>query len=515
MKSTMVFTVCGGWLFGLFRMCCVALICNPAWAAVVESTLTNSIVPLRIFNGSKLLREGSGFVVQADRFNGYVVTNAELIADADSLSVTVPGGGGQLTAQVLRADLSSDYALLKVNGLNLPALQFSRNEPTSGEVVWSAAKLRNSEKVTLIKGLLRTGFKLSGESTGWYQHTAGNGATSGAVLLNECGQVLGLNFTQPAGDGSIRALDLSTLRMLLGEQNVNFSVAKGICVSDVVRAQQEAELASAAAKSAQVEAAEAQSIARRLERQLKASKQSSNDLIRQTREARERAEVAIKIAELAKAKAINTRRELEEKTTVLREETKILLKVFEQDRIQSEERFQDLFESQQQAADSRERILIGFSGVLIVIIGFVLFLAWYRSGMSVGWAEDSARRSGPERDSTRPHRGEFSEYVLDGRDDDGIRYLLRISGDQLVDRDGVIIGRNPKDSPYIINHADVSRKHARIKVKNNRVFIEDLGSTNGTSVNGLSIDDKGPVSVSSGDQIIIGSVVMKLRVMEG
>ncbi len=494
-------------------MCCVALICLPAWAAVVESTLTNSIVPLRIFNGSNLLREGSGFVVQADRFNGYVVTNAELIADADSLSVTVPGGGGQLTAQVLRTDLSSDYALLKVNGLNLPALQFSRNEPTSGEVVWSAAKLRNSEKVTLIKGLLRTGFKLSGESTGWYQHTAGNGATSGAVLLNECGQVLGLNFTQPAGDGSIRALDLSTLRMLLGEQNVNFSVAKGICVSDVVRAQQIAELASATAKSAQVEAAEAQSIARRLERQLQASKQSSSDLIRQTRAARERAEVAIKIAELANAKAINTSRELEEKTTVLRDETKILLKVFEKDRIQSEERFQDLFESQQQAADSRERILIGFSGVLIVLIGFVLFLAWYRSGMVR--SEDSVRRSGSERDSTRPHRGEFSEYVLDGRDDDGIRYLLRISGDQLIDRDGVIIGRNPKDSPYIINHADVSRKHARIKVKNNRVFIEDLGSTNGTSVNGLSIDDKGPVSVSSGDQIIIGSVVMKLRVMEG
>ena len=68
---------------------------------------------------------------------------------------------------------------------------------------------------------------------------------------------------------------------------------------------------------------------------------------------------------------------------------------------------------------------------------------------------------------------------------------------------------------YIINHADVSRKHARLRVMKNRVFIEDLGSTNGTSVNGQSIDDKGMVSVDNGDQIIIGSVVMKLRVMEG
>ena len=77
----------------------------------------------------------------------------------------------------------------------------------------------------------------------------------------------------------------------------------------------------------------------------------------------------------------------------------------------------------------------------------------------------------------------------------------------------MIIGRNPQDSPYIINHADVSRKHARMRVMKNRVFIEDLGSTNGTSVNGQSIDEKGPVSVANGDQIIIGSVVMKLRVL--
>jgi predicted component of type VI protein secretion system len=115
--------------------------------------------------------------------------------------------------------------------------------------------------------------------------------------------------------------------------------------------------------------------------------------------------------------------------------------------------------------------------------------------------------------STELHDEAFDEFVLDGRDDDGIRYLLRISGDQLLNIGGVIIGRNPKDSPYVINHADVSRKHARMRVMKNRVFIEDLGSTNGTSVNGQSIEEKGLVSIDSGDQIIIGSVVMNLRVL--
>ncbi|MBQ62352.1 MAG: FHA domain-containing protein [Gammaproteobacteria bacterium] len=57
------------------------------------------------------------------------------------------------------------------------------------------------------------------------------------------------------------------------------------------------------------------------------------------------------------------------------------------------------------------------------------------------------------------------------------------------------------------------RKHARMRVMKNRVFIEDLGSTNSTSVNGQSIEEKGLVSIDSGDQIIIGSVVMNLRVL--
>jgi hypothetical protein len=73
--------------------------------------------------------------------------------------------------------------------------------------------------------------------------------------------------------------------------------------------------------------------------------------------------------------------------------------------------------------------------------------------------------------------------VVDGRDASGIRYRLKISGDQLVAQD--------------------------------REFIEDLGSANRISVNEDCRADKGLISVSNGDQIIIGSAMMKLMVMEG
>lgn len=536
------------------RLLLTLLLSPAAFAAVDDASLTNSIVSLQIYEGGNVVQEASGFVVQGDRFNGYIVTNATLIRDAESLTVSVPGRGGQLVAQVLESDLAADYALLKVNGLDLPALQFSRNEPSVGEVVWTAAKLGSGEnagvfetlvaksrvsksrvskspvsktnvsktsdtkvgapKVSVSKGLLRTGFKLRDSDTGWFQHTAQLPGTGGAVLLNDCGQVLGLNYAQPAADGSVRALDLTTLKRMLGKNNVKLQRASEVCVSDVLRATEKAETASIEAQLAQADARKAQTVARQLEQQLSASQKTNANLERQTRIARERSESALRAAEEAGVRADNTRRALEDETTVLRGETQSLLEAFEVDRLQSLERFENLLESQQEAADSREKILLGLSGVLMVVLAIVLFFARQRSASSRAPAVFGSGQ-GENLPSTEIHREALSEYVLDGRDDDGIRYLLRISGDQLVDQDGVVIGRNPKDSPYIINHADVSRKHARIRVKNHRVFIEDLGSTNGTSVNGQSIDDKGPVSVSSGDQIIIGSVVMKLRVMEG
>lgn len=188
-------------------------------------------------------------------------------------------------------------------------------------------------------------------------------------------------------------------------------------------------------------------------------------------------------------------------------ETSALLETLNRDRMLAEQRFQQALDEQKKGAERREIILL--SAVVILFVFAIVAVIFLRTRGQ--WATATVQE-GPAR--TEMHNGDLSEYVLDGRDEDGIRYLLRISGDQLNRDDGVVIGRNPKDSPYIINHSDVSRKHARIKLMKDRVFIEDLGSTNGTSVNGQVIDDKGLVTVNNGDQIIIGSVVMKLRVLE-
>lgn len=68
------------------------------------------------------------------------------------------------------------------------------------------------------------------------------------------------------------------------------------------------------------------------------------------------------------------------------------------------------------------------------------------------------------------------------------------------------IGRS-LDNDVVIDAAEVSRRHARIEVLDGVYQLTDLGSTNGTSVNGRRIT---AARLSDGDMITFGTVAMEL-----
>jgi hypothetical protein len=74
-----------------------------------------------------------------------------------------------------------------------------------------------------------------------------------------------------------------------------------------------------------------------------------------------------------------------------------------------------------------------------------------------------------------------------------------LEGDQLV------IGRD-SSSAITINDAEVSRKHARLTFQGGKYVIEDLGSTNGTFVNGQRLVS--PVVLKTGDVISLGEQIV-------
>jgi diguanylate cyclase (GGDEF)-like protein len=71
----------------------------------------------------------------------------------------------------------------------------------------------------------------------------------------------------------------------------------------------------------------------------------------------------------------------------------------------------------------------------------------------------------------------------------------------------VMVGRAPKSGVALVD-GEVSRHHARILVAEGRVQVEDLGSTNGTRLNGELL--RGPAELRAGDRLAIGGHVLKL-----
>jgi hypothetical protein len=81
--------------------------------------------------------------------------------------------------------------------------------------------------------------------------------------------------------------------------------------------------------------------------------------------------------------------------------------------------------------------------------------------------------------------------------------LLLIDGKRMVvGPAGVTLGRS-RQCDVVLNDANVSRQHAEIRPRGGAWVLTDLGSTNGSSLNGRRIN--GPEVVKPGDEIEIGT----------
>jgi len=85
-----------------------------------------------------------------------------------------------------------------------------------------------------------------------------------------------------------------------------------------------------------------------------------------------------------------------------------------------------------------------------------------------------------------------------------------------LDRDEVILGR-ALEADVRINDAKASRLHARISTRVSessdgvRYFIQDLGSTNGTIVNGQPVSE---FELKDGDKILIGEHILRFDMLD-
>src|SRR4051812_17121960 len=98
----------------------------------------------------------------------------------------------------------------------------------------------------------------------------------------------------------------------------------------------------------------------------------------------------------------------------------------------------------------------------------------------------------------------------DDGDGPGTVYLLVVDNDSSsifhLPRSGaIVIGRDP-EIELRVRHASVSRRHATIRIDDGIVRIADLGSHNGTRVNGERISEARVLA--SGDVATVGDVML-------
>jgi pSer/pThr/pTyr-binding forkhead associated (FHA) protein len=104
--------------------------------------------------------------------------------------------------------------------------------------------------------------------------------------------------------------------------------------------------------------------------------------------------------------------------------------------------------------------------------------------------------------SLRPTRYAIESEVREGVEGLPVGSLKLADGSRLsIGTQPLTLGRLP-ECAVVIDDPNVSRRHAEIRRRGSDVVVVDLGSTNGTRVNGVRVKEQ---RLNDGDEIEVGT----------
>lgn len=480
--------ICRYWILSLF------FVGFPVSAEIDPDLVRESLVRVRAYDNNRIVAEGTGFVVNED---GHVLTNAHLIEQAAQLTVLSLKTGAEILSQQTFVNEDMNLALLHVQGLGLPPLKLSEQGADVGRIV-QTLKYAPDETVQLSQGTIGVyqdipGMTADDPTVHMLEHNAMiTSREFGMPLFNECGQVVAVNTPEPEGvhwltgriaepEGKVLALRSNDIITALKDKGINHTAVTDVCLSAVERAertamqQQKAAMAAAAAKQ------EAEKAQQRAEA-AKAAAEEDAALKKQAAEAAEAARLAA------------------EETAGLKQE--------EAERLQ-----QERTKKEQQLLWA---VTTGTILILLALLGWFMSARLKRKKLQsaaarLSTAEQEAQEA-RQAAAKAPKPAPF-KCILEGQDNAGKPFTLSIPPLALGDPAGVVLGRNPADSEFIIDHDEISREHTRLTYTNERLYAEDLDTLNGTTVNGHLLEPREKVLLQDKDRLQMGPFILTLRLV--
>jgi hypothetical protein len=102
-------------------------------------------------------------------------------------------------------------------------------------------------------------------------------------------------------------------------------------------------------------------------------------------------------------------------------------------------------------------------------------------------------------------------WTMTGSDGAGKAVRLSLTEAQFASApQGLVVGRQQSSSDLVLSDASVSRSHARLKMTGGSLSVEDLGSANGTRVDGKPVAEGVLVSLSDNAVVEFGDVKVTL-----
>lgn len=488
-----------------------------AFGALDEDDASTRHVGVNVYAGSQLERIATGIIVG----EGIVLTDAETLAEGRRYAV-VAADGAEMAASVAHANQAMSLAVLEVAGLDQPAVSFARNEVTVDEdrfvhavafdpaasdpakpFLFQAGSIGDADTVVARRG---------NTPVAVYEHNARVTAVGfGGSLLNNCGELVGINRPDPeAGglfDNALRdpagiafASRIESVETQLDEWEVAYSKSDDTCVAEAAQAE-----ATALEKAEQAEQALAE---------LEQARQRHQELEDAAAEATEAGDAARAEAEAAQREAETAVEAAESLQRAAEAEAAAARQAAEAEAAKLQQALADAAaERQRLQGESRTVATIAGIGVLALTALIVLLLVRSRQKSRMV-AVAASRSAAAERELEEAQGGEFPDCLLEGSDDEGKPFALKIPGSALrAGVDGIVLGRSPERAEFMLDHPSISRAHCRLYRDSDTLRVEDLHATNGVLLNGETVEPGQSRSLQEGDTLTLGAVKLTLRLL--